>query len=134
MEPLIVKQGEIEEFYTGERCFIRELLGSERDPGLSFALARVKPGVTTALHSLTGISERYVIISGRGSVEVGALPLAVVGPGDLVLIPSGTPQRITNDGTEDLVFCCVCSPAFSPRVYVDLEKSGEGPDILIDPG
>ena len=125
MKPRVVKQSEIEEYYTDERCFIRELLDNEQDPGLSFALARVEPGVTTALHSLRGTSERYVVISGRGSVEVGTLPPTAVGPGDLVLKPPDTPQRITNDGSEDLVFCCVCAPGFTPRVYVDLERNGD---------
>jgi mannose-6-phosphate isomerase-like protein (cupin superfamily) len=128
MKPLVVKQAEVEEYFTGERCYIRELIGGDRDPGLSFALARVEPGVTTALHSLAGTSERYVIISGRGLMEVGTLLPTAVGPGDLVLIPPGTPQRITNDGSEDLVFCCVCAPEFTPRAYVDLEIGGRDQD------
>jgi mannose-6-phosphate isomerase-like protein (cupin superfamily) len=125
MKPLVVKQDEIQESFTGERCWIRELAGSDADPGLSFALARVEPGVTTAWHSLSGTGERYVMISGRGIVEVGPLPPTGVGPGDLVVIPPDTPQRITNDGSEDLVFCCVCSPAFKPEVYTDLEGEKE---------
>ena len=127
MRPLVVRQGEIEEYFTGERCWIRELAGSDQDPTLSFALARVEPGVTTAWHSLEGTGERYVVISGKGVVEVGQMPATEVGPGDLVVIPPGTPQRITNDGSEDLVFCCVCTPAFKPEIYTDLEKEEENP-------
>ena len=123
MLPLIVKQNEQDEYYTEERCFIRELLNSDEDPGLSFALARVEPGVTTALHSLKGTSERYLVISGNGVVEVGTLPPSQVIPGDLVLIPPDIPQRITNNGSVDLIFCCICTPRFNTSVYVDLESS-----------
>lgn len=125
MRPLIVKQDEIEEFYTEEKCFIKELLNSDEDPGMSFALARVEPGVTTVLHRLKGTSERYLVIAGRGEMEVGTLPSASVSKGDLILIPPDTPQRITNDGSEDLIFCCICAPRFDPSVYVDLENSGK---------
>jgi mannose-6-phosphate isomerase-like protein (cupin superfamily) len=124
MKPLIVKQSEIEEFHTEEKCFIKELLNSDADPGLSFALARVEPGVTTVLHSLKDTTERYLVIAGTGTMEVGTLPPASVSKGDLVLIPPDTPQRISNDGLGDLVFCCICTPRFEPSVYVDLEKSG----------
>jgi mannose-6-phosphate isomerase-like protein (cupin superfamily) len=124
MKPLIVKQSEIREYFTDERCHIRELLNGEEDTGLSYALARVEPGVTTAWHHLKGTSERYLVLSGGGIMEVGALPPTPVGPGDLVLIPPDTRQRITNDGPGDLVFCCICTPGFDPLVYVDLEKSG----------
>ena len=124
MKSLIIKLSGIREYDTDERCHIKELLNGDEDPGLSFALARVKPGVTTVLHSLKGTSERYLVISGEGVMEVGTLPPAPVGPGDLVLIPPDTPQRITNDGSEDLVFCCICTPGFEPSVYVDLEKPG----------
>lgn len=125
MEPLIVKQNEQEEYYTNERCFIKELLNGDEDPGLSYALARVEPGVTTVLHSLKGISERYLVISGEGIMEVGTLPPTPVGPGDLVLIPPDIPQRITNNGPVDLIFCCICAPRFNTSVYVDLESIEE---------
>ena len=121
MRPLVIKQDGIEEFFTEEKCFIKELLNDGEDPGLSFALARVRSGVSTALHSLKGTSEWYLIIAGTGTVEIGTLPPTVVNRGDLVLIPPDTPQRITNGGSEDLIFCCICSPGFEPSVYVDLE-------------
>jgi mannose-6-phosphate isomerase-like protein (cupin superfamily) len=125
METLIVKQNEQEEYYTNERCFIKELLNGDEDPELSYALARVEPGVTTVLHSLKGISERYLVISGEGIMEVGTLPPTPVGPGDLVLIPPDIPQRITNNGPVDLIFCCICAPRFNTSVYVNLENIEE---------
>ena len=108
------------EFYTDERCFINELLGVNDDSDLSVARARVEPGVTTAWHSLRGVTERYVILEGRGEVEIGEDSPVEVGPGDLVLIPPDTRQRISNIGKHDLVFLCLCTPPFVPGCYVDL--------------
>jgi mannose-6-phosphate isomerase-like protein (cupin superfamily) len=105
------------EFYTEERCFIAETWSSDADPALSIALARLEPGVTTAWHWLDGVIERYRILAGRGRVEVGELPATVVRPGDVVVIPAGVRQRITNIGTEDLLFDCLCTPRFTPECY-----------------
>lgn len=81
----------------------------------------VRPGVTPAPHRLEGIVERYLVLSGKGIVEVGDLPPEAVGPGAVVLIPSGVPQRIRNEREEDLVFYCICSPAFEQERYTALE-------------
>lgn len=112
----------LEEFATGERCFITELLGHPSQPDVSLARARVLPGVTTQLHALD-VEEIYVIETGSGIMEVNGDQFRVV-PGDSVLIPLGAAQRIENDGTTDLVFLCLCRPRFRPEGYVDLEASG----------
>ena len=72
---------------------------------------------------LRGTAERYVILAGAGKVEVGSLPAQEVGPGDVVLIPAGTRQRIACLGNEDLVFLAICTPRFRPDVYEDLEPA-----------
>ena len=94
---------------------------TDGDGGVSIAQARVEPGVTTALHRLNGVAERYVITQGRGLMEVGEIEPTDLGPGDVVRIPAGIPQRITNTGDQDLVFLCVCTPRFLPDCYQDLE-------------
>lgn len=104
---------------TEERCFITERLNDPLCPDVSLARARVPPGVTTRLHALAGTVERYVILMGRGRVEVGGVA-AEVGPGDRVLIPAGVTQRITNIGAGDLAFDCLCTPRFRPENYQDL--------------
>ena len=104
---------------TAERCRITELLNDPACPEVSLALARVRPGVTTRLHALTGIAERYVILRGEGVVEVGGRR-APVRAGDRVLIAPGVPQRIRNTGSGDLEFHCICTPRFRPEAYVDL--------------
>jgi mannose-6-phosphate isomerase-like protein (cupin superfamily) len=120
-EPRILRQNSAAEFFTEEGCFILESSNIPEDPAVSIARARVAPGATTRWHRLNNTAERYLIRSGEGVVEVGDLPPARVGPGDVVLIPARTRQRIRNTGAEDLVFYCVCSPRFSAEDYEDLE-------------
>lgn len=108
------------EYPTPERCHILEM-DAPGDEDLSLARARVEPGVTTAWHSLTGVDERYVIVAGYGCVEVGDDGPTRVETGDVVSIPAGIPQRITNTGESDLLFLCICTPRFTPECYVDLD-------------
>jgi mannose-6-phosphate isomerase-like protein (cupin superfamily) len=61
MEPQIVKANSLNEFSTAERCFIAENYSSR---GISVALARVQPGVTTVAHHLNGVDEIYLVTSG----------------------------------------------------------------------
>jgi mannose-6-phosphate isomerase-like protein (cupin superfamily) len=110
------------EYYTEERCYINELANIADDPAVSIARARVAPGVVTRLHRLRGITERYVILAGTGNVEVGSLPAQDVAVGDVVLIPPGCTQRITNTGTDDLLFLAICSPRFQQAAYEDLDQ------------
>lgn len=111
------------EYYTDERCHILELSNSSADEALSIARARVEPGVTTALHRVRGTAERYVILSGEGEVEVGSDAPTAVGVGDVVLIPPGVDQRISNTGDVDLVFLALCTPRFRSENYQDTEPT-----------
>ena len=108
------------EYYFDEGCYINELANTADDPAVSVARARVAPGGTTRWHRLHGIVERYVILTGRGRVEVGELPPQEVTSGAVVLIPPLCRQRITNIGDEDLVFLAICSPRFRPDAYEDV--------------
>jgi len=121
MKASVRKMDAAAEFATAERCYINELSNSGDDEAASIARARVPPGVTTRWHRLDGIAERYVVVEGRGSVEVGDVPAREVAPGDVVLIPPGCRQRITNTGGADLVFLAICTPRFRAEAYVDLE-------------
>jgi len=117
MRPRIKTCPDAEEIYFQEGCFITELSNSGDDPQVSVARARVEPGVTTRWHRLSGITERYVIIEGTGRVELDGLSPREVGTGDVVIIPSGVAQRITNTGSGDLVFLAICSPRFTADAY-----------------
>jgi mannose-6-phosphate isomerase-like protein (cupin superfamily) len=123
MLPEIKLADDADEFPTDERCHITEVANDSGDEQLSIARARVEPGITTAWHSLRGISERYLIVCGQGMVEVGDLAPALVGPGDVVRIPAGVAQRIANTGDDQLIFYAICTPRFSAAAYVNLETS-----------
>ncbi|MCG6859940.1 MAG: cupin domain-containing protein [Chromatiaceae bacterium] len=120
--PAVRHPAESEEYYSDELCHILETWNQVDDDAVSIARARVEPGVTTRLHRLHAIAERYVVIAGQGRVEVGTLPPSLVGPGDMVYIPPDCPQRISNLGDTDLVFLAVCTPRFVPEAYEDIES------------
>lgn len=122
MEPHIARTEPTDEFATEERCHILEWWNDRSDADVSIARARVTPGITTALHRVS-VHERYLILEGRGLARVGELAPTEVGPGDVVVIPAGVPQQITNLGDEDLVFACVCTPRFRPENYESLEDA-----------
>lgn len=122
MKERIEKQNLKKEYYTAEKCYITEISNTPDDPDVSIARARVEPGVTTRWHRLKGTLERYFVISGRGLVEVGKQPPQEVSAGDIVLMPPMCRQRITNIGTDDLIFLAICTPRFTQDVYEDIEN------------
>ena len=118
MKPKIVKVNSLNEVSTPERCSVAENYSSEE---VSIAQARVKPGITTIAHHLNGVNEYYLITSGEGQVDVGDLKPVKVSAGDVVIIPAGNSQRITNIGKTDLVFFCICTPRFTADCYCNEE-------------
>lgn len=104
-----------------EGCSILESWNDSDDPQASIARARVAPGVTTRWHALTGVTERYLILSGIGEVEIGTGAPQRVQAGDVVIIPAGVRQRICNKGREDLLFYAICTPRFTPECYAALD-------------
>jgi len=109
------------EFWTDERAYITQLHTSpEASPEASLAIARVEVGVTTQLHSLTGIIERYIIRQGEGIIEINGVKQKLE-VGDQAVIAAGAAQRIENTGTVDLEFYCLCTPCFVEEAYVNLE-------------
>lgn len=121
MKPVIKKFHLKDEYYFKEGCHIIEVSNSMSDEQLSIVRARVEPQHTTAWHRLSETVERYIILEGSGKVEVGDMPPSAVTPGDVVIIPEQTRQRIHNTGDIDLVFLAICSPRFKPDNYQALE-------------
>ena len=111
-----------DEYFFEEGCYILELSNSPDDPEASIARVRVEAGVTTRLHRLQGVAERYVILQGRGEVECGVALRRVVSAGDVVLIPPRCAQRIRNPGKEELIFLAICTPRFTRDCYEDIDK------------
>ena len=123
MKESIRKQDLSSEHPTAEKCFIVELSNSADDERLSIARARVGPGISTRWHRLKRSGERYYILSGNGRAEIGNMSPADVSPGDVVIIPPMCRQRITNTGTEDLVFLALCTPPFAADDYEEIDES-----------
>ena len=92
-----------------------------RDKAVTIARARVAPGVTTKAHLLRGVVERYLIVEGKGIVRIGGRAPTEVGPGDVVAIRPQVSQSITNRGSSDLIFYCICTPPFTQSCYKALE-------------
>ena len=112
-----------DEFCIPEGCHIIEVSNSSDDPDASIARARLGPGKTTRWHRLTATAERYIILQGQGRVEIGTLSPAAVSVGDVVLIPPMCRQRITNTGSDDLIFLAICTPRFSYDAYQDINDN-----------
>jgi mannose-6-phosphate isomerase-like protein (cupin superfamily) len=122
MMPVVIRHvKESEEKPTPEGCSILEYWNDESDSVLSIARARVPPGVTTQLHRVRGLIERYLIIAGTGVVTIGDDKSERVAPGDVVIIPPGIAQKIENTGQKDLIFFTICSPRHRPDSYEQLE-------------
>ena len=117
MKPQIKRFQTNNEYFFVEGCYINELSNHLEDSALSIARARVEPGVTTQWHQLKETTERYVILEGKGVLEIGDMDPQNVQMGDVVIIPACTRQRITNISNEDLVFLALCTPRFETDNY-----------------
>jgi mannose-6-phosphate isomerase-like protein (cupin superfamily) len=120
MDPRIRRAKPEDEYYFKEGCHILEMSNAPDDPEVSIARARVAPGVTTRLHRLDGITERYVILQGSGRVSLDRQAAQTVGPGDVVIIPTRCSQQIENTGATDLLFLAICTPRFIPEAYEEI--------------
>lgn len=112
---------ESDEYFFREGCYILEVWNDPRDPELSIARARVLPGQSTRLHSLSETVERYLVVQGQGIFKSGDFR-ADLTPGQTVLIPAGAPQSVVNTGDTDLVFLAICTPRFRPENFKDLDS------------
>lgn len=109
------------EYWFVEGCHILEWHNRAQDPAVSVARARVAPFQTTRWHRLRGVTERYLLLSGRGRVELEGSEPVDVGAGAVVVIPPGVAQRIACVGDEELVFLAICTPRFEASAYLDVE-------------
>jgi len=126
--PCIISTPPEQEYYFREGSHILEICNQPAlDPALSIARARLEPGRHTRWHALRGVTERYLILEGQGEVEVGEEPPQGVAAGDVVLIPPGCRQRISNTGRVDLIFLALCTPCFTLACYEDLEPLSQEP-------
>lgn len=99
------------ELPTDDNYYVTEWWNSPDDPALSVARLRIEPGVTTRAYRLRGVTERFLFLAGHGLIEIDGQNREV-GPGDGVLIKSGSWRCITNMGERDLGLLSICRPRF----------------------
>jgi mannose-6-phosphate isomerase-like protein (cupin superfamily) len=114
---MIKKHDSSNEYYFEEGCHITETSNSADDVAVSIVRARVEQGQQTKWHYLENTTERYVILSGTGLVEMGSEEPCDITTGDVVIVPANTRQRIKNTGENDLLFLAICSPRFLKKNY-----------------
>ena len=79
------------------------------DLGCSIAHAIVPPGESTLPHMLKKSAELYYILDGTGEMHIGS-ESARIRKDQVVYIPPGARQYISNTGPGDLVFLCIVAP------------------------
>jgi mannose-6-phosphate isomerase-like protein (cupin superfamily) len=102
---------------------LSEMLERQRASGEPWFEPVSTPEITVGLYALDAGAvdlqephtedEVYVILEGRASLTVDGAT-RVVGPGDTVYVPAGTPHRY-HDITEDLRIVYVFAPGFGTR-------------------
>ena len=128
MRETIIRGASQSEFFTPERCYILELWNCPQYKALSIAQARVSPGTTTAWHRLRGVRERYIVIAGRGRVDVGDLPSTEVVVGDLVFIPAALGSASPTLPTLTWSSTASVTPHLSPvAIRMRRAKTANGP-------
>ncbi len=100
-------------FVASDGCVLAEVIHPSNDqtsPGVSLSRATLPPGGATKPHRLDFL-EIYYVLRGRGLMHVEHESQAV-GPESCVYLPPGEAQWLENTGNEELVFLCVCHPAW----------------------
>jgi mannose-6-phosphate isomerase-like protein (cupin superfamily) len=94
---------------------------------LSVTWVDVPPGAEQRLHSHEDSEQVYVIVRGRGRMEVAG-DVEEVSEGDLVLIPPATDHGIVNDSSETLVYVSAASPPVSMEELYEVQLAPDVPD------
>jgi mannose-6-phosphate isomerase-like protein (cupin superfamily) len=107
-------RGAAEAFTTLDGSTIRVLLDARLGGAAeqSLAEATLAPGQATTRHHHARTEEIYVILEGRGEMEVED-DRRTVGPGDAILIPPGARHQIRAAGEGELRLLCCCAPPYS---------------------
>jgi mannose-6-phosphate isomerase-like protein (cupin superfamily) len=101
-----------EPFTTKDGSTIRVLLDAEAggSANQSLAEATLEDGQTTQRHYHASTEEIYVVLEGRGELEVDGARREV-GPGDAVLLPPGAWHELRATGGPMRFLCC-CAPPY----------------------
>jgi mannose-6-phosphate isomerase-like protein (cupin superfamily) len=104
-------RADAEPFTTKDGSTIRVLLDAEAGGAAnqSLAEASLDDGQATERHYHAATEEIYVVLEGRGEMEVDGARREV-GPGDAVLIPPGAWHELR--AAEPMRFLCCCAPPY----------------------
>ena len=104
-------RADAEPFTTKDGSTIRVLLDAEAGGAAnqSLAEASLAGGQATDRHYHAATEEIYVVLEGRGEMEVDGARREV-GPGDAVLIPPGAWHELR--AAEPMRFLCCCAPPY----------------------
>ena len=113
-------------FTASDDCILSEVIHPVSDrtsPGVSLARATLPPGQATTPHGLDFL-EIYYFLSGKGVMHSGS-ETCEVGPESCVYLEPGSIQWVENvDPHNDLVFLCVCHPAWNQEGDHPAEAEG----------
>jgi mannose-6-phosphate isomerase-like protein (cupin superfamily) len=100
-------------FTTLDGSTIRVLLDAELGGAgnQSLAEATLAPGQPTRRHYHARTEEIYVVLDGKGEMEVDG-ERRRIGPGDAILIPPAARHEIRADDNTELRFLCCCAPPY----------------------
>jgi mannose-6-phosphate isomerase-like protein (cupin superfamily) len=110
----------------GQRSYLLLRGGQFGSEKLAITWVEGEAGSVQALHDHTESEQVYVIVRGRGVMQVGD-DTEEVGEGTLVFIPPGAAHAIKNTGEGPLVFVSATSPPFDPEAldaYFRYEEQG----------
>jgi mannose-6-phosphate isomerase-like protein (cupin superfamily) len=94
---------------------------------LSVTWVDVPPGAEQRSHSHEDSEQVYVIVRGRGLMEVAG-DVEEVGEGDLIFIPPATEHGIRNEGSDTLVYVSAASPPVSMEELYEVQLAPDVPD------
>jgi mannose-6-phosphate isomerase-like protein (cupin superfamily) len=115
----VIRAGDsIENPITGERLVFRRT-SAETNGEAVVVEAFVKPGgAVAATHVHPRQDERFEVLGGTVAFRLGKEEL-VLGPGQRILVPAGTPHRFWNAGTGEAHFVAEVRPALSFETLIE---------------
>jgi mannose-6-phosphate isomerase-like protein (cupin superfamily) len=103
---------------------VYELIGASAGGSRVHSLAQIviPPGKASLKHYHPVAEESYYILAGTARMEMDG-EVAVLGPGDSVIILPSQVHQIVNVGPGDVTLLAVCVPAWTPDNSVFLDNS-----------
>src|SRR5687768_14482366 len=110
----------------GQKSYLLLGRGQLGSNNLAITWVEGTPGSMQAVHGHPDNEQVYVIVRGRGVMQVSD-EMEEVRAGTLVFVPPGAAHAIKNTGEEPLVFISATSPPFDPNeldAYFRYEEQG----------